>query len=112
MSAETSSTTGRVYGVKRVCRVLGFPRSTFYLHQDREKRKKAGTTSRKKKRGPKPRVSDEKLLGLVKKDLATTPFTGEGYRKVWARLKRKGVRVGRKRVERNRCAVGAPLVQS
>lgn len=100
MSAETSPSTGRVYGVKRVCRVLGFPRSTFYAQLEDEKQRKAGTKPTAKKRGPKPKVSDAKLLRLVKKDLATTPFTGEGYRKVWARLKRRGVRVGRKRVLR------------
>lgn len=89
-----------MYGVKRVCRVLGFPRSTFYLQQEQERRRQAGTARRRKKRGPKPKISDAKLLKLVKHDLATTPFTGEGYRKVWARLKRRGARVGRKRVLR------------
>ena len=100
MSASTSPSTGRVYGVKRVCRVLGFPRSTFYLHQEREQQRKSGTRAPSKKRGPKPKISDAKLLELVKKDLATSPFTGEGYRKVWARLRRRDKRVGRKRVLR------------
>jgi len=100
LSAETSPSTGRVYGVKRVCRVVEFPRSTFYAQLEDERKRKSGTKPTPKKRGPKPKVSDEKLLRLVKKDLATTPFTGEGYRKVWARLKRQGVRVGRKRVLR------------
>lgn len=77
---------------------MEFPRSTFYAQLEDERKRKGGTQPTPKKRGPKPKVSDAKLLRLVKKDLATTPFTGEGYRKVWDRLKRQGVRVGRKRV--------------
>ena len=67
---------------------------------ERERRAAKGTTPRKKRRGPKPKVSEKNLLSFVKEDLKTSPFTGEGYRKVWARLRRKGVRVGRKRVLR------------
>lgn len=66
----------------------------------REKQVAKGTRRPLKRRGPKPKVSESKLLKLVKKDLKTSPFTGEGYRKVWARLRRRGVRVGRKRVLR------------
>lgn len=51
-----------------------------------------------KKRGPKPKIPDEGLLVMIKKDLATTPFKGEGHRKIHARLKREKVRVGRNRV--------------
>jgi len=41
------------------------------------------------------------LLALIRKDLAASPFVGEGHRKVWARLKfGHGVRVSRKRVLR------------
>jgi transposase InsO family protein len=41
------------------------------------------------------------LLALIRKDLAASPFQGEGHRKVWARLKYgQGLRVGRKRVLR------------
>lgn len=42
-----------------------------------------------------------RLLALIRQVLAYDPFTGEGYRKVHARLRREhGVRVGRKRVLR------------
>jgi transposase InsO family protein len=54
-----------------------------------------------KRRGPRPAISEEDLLTLIRHDLATSPFTGEGHRKVWARLRiRDGVRVSRKRVLR------------
>jgi transposase InsO family protein len=46
-------------------------------------------------------VSDEELLALIREDLATTEWVGEGHRKVWARLRAlKGVRTSRARVLR------------
>ncbi len=53
------------------------------------------------KRGPKPRISDGELLVWIKADLASSPFLGEGHRKVWARLRvRDGIRGGRERLLR------------
>jgi transposase InsO family protein len=46
-------------------------------------------------------VSDEALLAAIRADLARSPWTGEGHRKVWARLRViNGIRVARKRVLR------------
>lgn len=97
MSREASPATDKPYGVKRVCDTLDVPRSSFY-----EKKRKKNSKGRKlKKRGPVPAISDEELLVLIRDDLATSPFTGEGHRKVWARIKfGRGVRVSRKRVLR------------
>ena len=53
------------------------------------------------KRGPKTAVSDSALPAAINADLVSSPFSGEGHRKVWARLRvRDGIRVGRKRVLR------------
>ena len=53
------------------------------------------------RRGPMPAVSDAALLAAIRADLARSPWTGEGHRKVWARLRvRDGIRVSRKRVLR------------
>jgi transposase InsO family protein len=53
------------------------------------------------KRGPKTNWTDEELLALIREDLATTPWVGEGHRKVWARLRMlKGVRTSLRRVLR------------
>jgi putative transposase len=89
MSQAISPGTQKVYGLERVCRMWEVCRSSFYSRQKK-------TT--KHKRGPKPTISDSELLGLIKKDLAATPFKGEGHRKVHARLKRTKARVGRNRV--------------
>lgn len=96
MSAATSASTGRSYGVERVCRAWEVPRSSFYAQRAEFK-----PATRAGKRGPKPKVSDPELLKLIRADLAASPFQGEGHRKVWARLKLvAGIRVSRKRVLR------------
>jgi putative transposase len=95
LSYEVSKATGKPYGVKPVCDTLDVPRSSFY----EKKRRKRSKGRKYKKRGPVPAVSDDELLALIRCDLASSPFIGEGYRKVWARLKfGKGIRVARKRV--------------
>jgi len=97
LSGERSPSTEKPYGVKAVCSTLDVPRSTFY----ERKRRKHARGRKAKKRGPKPTISDEKLLVLIREDLASSPFVGEGHRKVWARLKfGRGVKVSRKRVLR------------
>jgi transposase InsO family protein len=53
------------------------------------------------KRGPKTQWSDAELLALIREDIATTEWVGEGHRKVWARLRAlKGVRTSLRRVLR------------
>lgn len=85
MSQATSLSTGKVYGLKRVLRVLEFPRSTIYAQQACEAVKVVPLNP--VRRGPKPKVSDADLLAAIRADLAASPFTGEGHRKVWARLR-------------------------
>jgi transposase InsO family protein len=100
MAAATSPGTGRPYGVERVCRAWDVARSSFYAW-----RRRAGSEPRPatpcSRRGPKPPISDEALLAAIRADLARSPWTGEGHRKVWARLRvLDGLRVARKRVLR------------
>jgi len=99
MAEATSPASGRRYGVRRVCQVWGVPRSSFYAaHQPKPDSNPAPAPAR---RGPKPAVSDDALLAAIKDDLARSPWTGEGHRKVWARLRvTDGIRVSRKRVLR------------
>ena len=57
------------------------------------------------KRGPKSKVTDEKLLELIKKTIADSPFHGEGYRKIHAKIRAGSTtgipfRVSRERVLR------------
>lgn len=99
MSRTASVFTGKPFGVERVCAVWEQARSSFYGRQMRER--EAAQGFKPGKRGPKPPVSDEDLLDLIRRDLAASPFRGEGHRKVWARLHfGKGLHVGRNRVLR------------
>ena len=98
MAAATSPATGRTYGVKRVCTIWGVARSSFYDARRQDARPPERPTGRP---GPKPVLSDVELLAAIRRDLARSPWTGEGHRKVWARLRViDGIRVSRSRVLR------------
>jgi putative transposase len=76
-----------------VCRLLGAPRSTVYA------RRRVG--SQPGRPGPMPAIGDQELVQLIRRVLADSPFAGEGYRKIRARLRREqGVHVSGKRVLR------------
>ena len=94
MSKVVSASTGRRYSLQRVCRVWDVPRSTVYHHR------RAPQRSPQRKRGPKTALSDQDLLEAIRGALEDSPWTGEGYRKVWARLRLNGVRTSKERVRR------------
>ncbi|MGY6411616.1 MAG: IS3 family transposase [Alkalilacustris sp.] len=99
MAGSVSPATGRAYGVARVCKVWGVPRSSFHLA--RRLARDPASVRPKSRRGPKPSVSDAALLEAIRADLARSPWSGEGHRKVWARLRvLDGLKFGRKRVLR------------
>lgn len=95
MSQTISPIVNCPYGLKRVCQAWDVSRSTYY---SRKKRLKNVTEHKREKPGPKPKINDNELLVMIRKDIATSPFKGEGHRKVHARLKRKKAGVGRNRV--------------
>ncbi|WP_207462931.1 IS3 family transposase [Azospirillum sp. SYSU D00513] len=96
MSAAISPSTGRSYGVQRVCRVWAVARSSFYSASHRR-----AVDRPPLRRGPAPPVDEASLLAAIQADLAASPFQGEGHRKVWARLRfGLGLPVGRNRVLR------------
>ncbi len=79
-----------------VCRVAGVSRSAAC-----EARRRRGISEPLRRRpGPLGAMSDRELLAEIRDVLAESPFVGEGHRKVWARLRRRGVRTSRKRVLR------------
>jgi len=78
--------------VAMVCRVLGAPRSSVYARRHAQQRARPG---------PATSISDHDLVGLIRQVLVASPFAGEGYRKIRARLGREhGIRVSGKRVLR------------
>ena len=98
MSRAASPGTGLVYGLERVCAVWGVPRLSFYAEQ----RKAVDPTKPVvRRRGPKPKTSDENLLAAIVADLGASHFEGEGFRKVWARLRgQQGIRVAGRSLNR------------
>lgn len=81
--------------LSRVCRILGAPRSTIYARASNV------IPIERAKRGPRTELSDGQLTDLIRHVIRSSPFSGEGYRKVTAHLRRDyEVRVGRKRVLR------------
>jgi transposase InsO family protein len=96
MSLTVSSSTGRRYGLARVCRVWQMARSSVYKVRARQ----TSPSLELGKRGPKTTLSDQELTVLIRETIAASPWLGEGYRKVWAQLRAKGIRVCKRRVLR------------
>jgi len=94
MSQAVSASTGKAYTMRRVCRVWRIPRSTVYHRLQQSKQ----CSSRP--RGPKAFYSDAELVAHIKDLLEQSPFHGEGYRKIWARLRLQDIRTSPRRVLR------------
>ena len=73
----------------------GLPRSTFY-----EQRRRPLCPRPPARRGPKTRYCDDDLLVEIRRTIQESPFHGEGHRKMWARLRMRGVRTSMRRVLR------------
>lgn len=71
----------------RVCQALGAPRSTAN-HRRRRLALAAESAARPARPGPVGAIDDAALLVLIRQVIADSPFCGEGYRKVRARLRR------------------------
>jgi transposase InsO family protein len=95
VSQTVSPATGRRYGRRRTCQALGVPRSTLYAVRARRERAAPG-----QKRGPRTAWTDAELAAQIQETLARAPFVGEGYRKVWARLRLARIRTSKGRVLR------------
>jgi hypothetical protein len=85
MSEVHSPSTGRRYSIKRVCAVWQIPRSTTHSQL---RRSSLTDLPVPRKRGPVGAATDEELVSLIRQVIDASPFHGEGYRKIWARLPR------------------------
>jgi transposase InsO family protein len=98
MTRATSPSRQRPYGTARVCRIWGVSRATLYRQRFADEA--ANDTTPPRRRGPLGACSDTDLLALIRAVLEASPFLGEGYRKVWARLRLLGIRTAARRVRR------------
>ena len=95
MSQARSVSSGKIYGLQRVCRVWHVPRSTIYKHRTMVRTK--GVSVRRGPEGPCP---DEELVEHIRTVIFESPFHGEGHRKIWAKLRFKGIRTSKERTRR------------
>jgi HTH-like domain len=94
MSRRVSPSTDQVYGLQRVARIWGVPRATTYRHRHQPE------ALERRRPGPLGAMADEELVRAIRQLLQDSPFHGEGYRKLWARLRFAGIRTSRRRVLR------------
>ena len=92
MSRTVSPSSGTSYGLARVCRIWRMARTTLYRHRQ--------PPLARQRRGPIGPLPDPMLTAEIRAILATSPFHGEGHRKVWARLRMMGIRTSLRRVLR------------
>jgi len=92
MSRTVSPSSKKPYGVARVVALWDLARSSFYAARHRERHPREA-----QKRGPKV-LSDAELVTAIRQLLHEAVFHGEGYRKIWARLRHQGIRTSKDRV--------------
>jgi putative transposase len=97
MSQTVSPGTGRAYGLARVARVWRRSRATVYRHRATTAAK---PLPRSVRRGPLGACSDAELVGHIRAEILGSRLHGEGYRKIWARLRHAGIRTAARRVRR------------
>ena len=95
MSQTVSPSTSRCYGLARVARAWSVSRAGVY-------RFLKGTPSPAiaRRRGPTGPCPDADLAHHIRREIEASDFHGEGYRKLWARLRVAGVRSSPRRVRR------------
>ncbi len=103
MSQQVSPSTGRIYGLERVTRLWGVSRATVYRHRRPSK------VVERKRPGPLGAMSDDDLVVAIRQLLTDSPFHGEGYRKLWARLRFAGIRTSRRLVLRRKRRLSVTL---
>src|SRR3954464_10086119 len=97
VSGAVSPVTGRRYGLARVTRVWHLSRATVYR---RRTTASAAAPPRPARHGPVGAYSDAELLEHIRAQILGSRLHGEGYRKIWARLRHGGIRTSARRVRR------------
>jgi putative transposase len=96
VSQAISLATSRRYGLARVARVWQLSRATVYRHRAAP----ASAPTSPARRGPVGACSDAELVERIRAQILASRLHGEGYRKIWARLRHAGVRTAARRVRR------------
>jgi hypothetical protein len=97
MSQTVSPATGRAYGLARVARVWRRSRATVYRHRATTAAEPPAHPAR---RGPVGACADAELVEHIRAQILGSRLHGEGYRKIWARLRHAGLCTSARRVRR------------
>ena len=95
MSQTLSPSFARCYGLARVARAWKISRASVY-----RSRKETPPNTSARRPGPVGACSDAELADHIRQQIAASRLHGEGYRKLWARLRFAGVRASPRRVRR------------
>ena len=95
MSQTVSPSTSRCYGLARVSRAWRVSRAGVYRFL-----KRTPSPAIARRRGPTGPCRDADLADHIRREIEASDFHGEGYRKIWARLRVAGVRSSPRRVRR------------
>ena len=95
MSQTLSPSSARCYGLARVARVWKVARASVYRSL-----KETPSNAIARRPGPVGACSDAELADHIRRQIAASRLHGEGYRKLWARLRFAGVRASPRRVRR------------
>ena len=93
MSQTLSPSLARGYGMTRVARAWKISRASVY-------RSLTPPNTIAGRPGPVGACSDAELAEHIRRHIAASRLHGEGYRKLWARLRFAGVRTSPRRVRR------------
>jgi putative transposase len=97
VSQAISPAAGRRYGLARVARVWRLSRATVYRHRAAAA---AANPAAPARRGPVGACTDAALVEHIRAQVLASRLHGEGYRKIWARLRHAGLRTAARRVRR------------
>jgi putative transposase len=97
MSQAISPTMDRRYSLARVTRVWGRCRATVYRQRAAVSAAASAVPTR---RGPVGACPDTELVEHIRGQILGSRLHGEGYRKIWARLRHAGIRTSARRVRR------------
>jgi len=95
MSQALSPSVARCYGLARVARAWKISRASVYRSF-----KQTPPNPSARRPGPVGACSDAELADHIRRHIAASRLHGEGYRKLWARLRFAGVRASPRRVRR------------
>jgi transposase InsO family protein len=92
MKDKVSESVNVVYPMRLILRVAGLTSAAWY--------RKPMYRKEKVRRGPRIKITDKDLLDEIRKEITQGHFVDEGYKKTWKRLKRRGIKVCKARVNR------------